>query len=136
MMANPVTVRVDVTKLNQIIANLPGAADKTVSQIAFAVQGDAQASFGSGPDGQTYVHGNVTHIASSPDFPPNTDTSNLVNSAYTQQQRPGTWEVGFKADYADDLEFGTPHIAPRPFLYPAVVRAAKTFAQKFGVLFK
>lgn len=135
-MANPVTVRVDATKLNQIIASLPSASDKLIGQIAFGIQGDAQQSFGSGPDGQTYKRGKITHVASSPNFPPNTDTGNLINSAFTRQVKQGTWMTGFMADYAAGLEFGTPHIAPRPFLYPAVFRAAKDFAKRFGVLFK
>lgn len=135
-MANPIGVRLDKTKLDRITRDLPGGADKLIGQITHEIQGDAQQSFGSGPDGQSYTKGNITHVASSPGYPPNTDTGNLINSAFTKQVRRGMWQTGFMAVYAAMLEFGTPHIAPRPFLYPAVEKAKAAFNKKFGVLFK
>lgn len=60
------------------------------------------------------------HQASAPGEPPAVDTGNLINSGYAMQKRLGLWEVGFTAEYAAPLEYGTARIAPRPFLRPAL----------------
>lgn len=73
------------------------------------------------------VTGYRTHRASAPGEAPATDTGNLVNSGYAKRARRGLWHVGFHAEYARPLEFGTPKILPRPFLRPAVERFRQAF---------
>ena len=60
---------------------------------------------------------------------PATDTGNLVNSAYTEKLGQADYETGFTAEYAAHLEFGAPnaHIAPRPYLRPAVEALRQAF---------
>lgn len=62
----------------------------------------------------------VTHIASAPGEAPAVDTGALRASGYVKPVQPGTWEVGFTGENSEPLEYGTPHIEPRPYLRPAV----------------
>jgi len=51
----------------------------------------------------------------------------LAGSAYTKPLGQADYETGFTAEYAAPLEFGTPTIAPRPFLRPAVEAVKERF---------
>jgi hypothetical protein len=66
--------------------------------------------------------GYTFHRASAPGEAPATDTGLLATSGYTEKKGTADHEVGFTAEYAQKLEFGTPggKIAPRPFLRPAI----------------
>ncbi len=135
-MPQPITVHLDKAKLDRIAHDLPTAVDKVVGQIAFNVQGDAQASFGSGPAGITYKRGNISHTASAPPGPPAVDTGALRDSIVTEHIKQGEWHVQDGVEYGAFLEYGTPHMAARPWLYPAVFRAAQLFNKMFGKAFK
>lgn len=58
------------------------------------------------------------HTASLPGFPPNTDKGDLVRSIQFNVDGK-TASVGTNLRYGAWLEFGTRHIAPRPWLMPA-----------------
>lgn len=73
------------------------------------------------------IVGYKIHRASAPGEAPATDTGNLVNSGYAKRARRALWHVGYTAEYARPLEFGTPRILPRPFLRPAVDRFRQAF---------
>ena len=60
------------------------------------------------------------HIASAPGQPPNTDTGRLVSSLNVTRSGSTTAEVLANVEYAAYLEFGTRHMAARPFMTPAV----------------
>lgn len=67
------------------------------------------------------------HVASAPGRPPATDTGRLANDIRSdvrvdEQGVVGT--VGVSVDYGDDLELGTRHMEPRPFLRPSLRAAA------------
>ena len=58
-------------------------------------------------------------IVSNPGESPNSDTGHLVNMTGTQSDRVNQAEAFSSASYAEDLEFGTPKMAPRPAMAPA-----------------
>lgn len=58
-------------------------------------------------------------IVSNPGESPNSDTGHLVNMTGTQSERVNQAEAFSSASYADDLEFGTHKMAPRPAMGPA-----------------
>lgn len=60
------------------------------------------------------------HQASAPGEPPASDTGHLVTNSGIERVQTGLYKVWFGAEYAEALEFGTPTIAERPFLRPAV----------------
>jgi len=65
--------------------------------------------------------GTVTHTASRPGDPPNTDTGKLVQSIQVEV-RSGDVYVGTGLSYAPHLEFGTKNMQARPWLFPALER--------------
>lgn len=63
------------------------------------------------------------HQASAPGQPPATDTGRLLNSIYHVIEGVGSdlvAKIGSTVDYAEYLELGTRHMAPRPFERPAL----------------
>ena len=58
-------------------------------------------------------------VAAGPGEAPNSDTGYLVNMTGTQSDRVNQAEAFSSASYADDLEFGTHKMAPRPAMGPA-----------------
>lgn len=80
--------------------------------------------------GTTYQRGTVSHTASLPNNPPNTDTGNLVKNITKTQIEKG-YETGSRKDapYGLWLEFGTRKISPRPWLTPAYNRTIEKLKQ-------
>ena len=70
-----------------------------------------------------------THTASRPGDAPNTDTGQLVKAITVVIKSDfvyvGVGRGGVR-DYASWLEFGTKHMAPRPFMEPALLGRQKT----------
>ena len=56
---------------------------------------------------------------SAPGQPPNSDTGDLVNSTGVSSERVNQAEAFVSAGHAEELEFGTHKMAPRPALRPA-----------------
>lgn len=102
-----VSVSVDTTKLNEIIAKLPGNRDKIVRAAAFHILGNAipRAPYKTG-----FLRG-----------------SGRVNEDYASS---GFVNVEFTAEYAAYVEFGTYKMAARPFLKPAVEAEEKLLTQR------
>ena len=73
--------------------------------------------------------------ASRPGDPPNNDTGTLARSGRVDPQTNGA-DVVFGVGYAVHLEFGTRHIAPRPFLAPALAKESGTTAQEAGEILR
>jgi HK97 gp10 family phage protein len=63
------------------------------------------------------------HRASAPGEPPAPDTGTLKRSAFIESAGPNTVRVGVATEYAIPLEYGTPRMAPRPFMRPALDKA-------------
>jgi hypothetical protein len=66
--------------------------------------------------------GNVygTHVASQPGEPPAIESGNLVESAAIAMESPTVGSITYTSDHAAAMEYGTVHIAPRPFLTPGI----------------
>lgn len=76
---------------------------------------------------------------SSPGNPPAVVTGQLSDSGMIEDLSTGTksiYRVYFKAKHARFMEYGTPTVAPRPFLYPAAKRNGKKFRQRLKVVMK
>ena len=69
--------------------------------------------------GHTYTYKSRTHVASAPGEAPAVDTGNLKNSLRVLEVTDERASFGTSADYAAYLEFGTRHMAARPYLRPA-----------------
>jgi len=111
-------------KLAAVVKDQNAALDVALIEAGFRIQREAKKSIQAHRSrGREYQHGNVTHVASKPGFPPNTDTGLLVNSVYVDAKEKGaqvkTVIVGTDLKYGKWLEFGTTRMAARPWLFPA-----------------
>lgn len=66
--------------------------------------------------------GNVygSHIASQPGEPPAIDSGDLIGSVEIAMESPTVGSITYTSDHAEAMEFGTVHVAPRPFLTPGI----------------
>ena len=108
-----ISVSVDTTKLDSIIAKLPGNRDKIVKAVAFEVLREAQQK-----------------------APVDTGALKANADVNTKYAGDGIMSVEFYQEYAPYVELGTYKMAARPFLTPAVENAAKKLADMFKGLFK
>lgn len=69
--------------------------------------------------GKSYKRGKKTHVASSPGEAPASDSSNLITSIMPIPIDDLRGEINL-AVHGLFLEFGTEHIAPRPFIVPSL----------------
>jgi hypothetical protein len=129
-MPNETEIVLEYTHFGEIGASMAREIDEVCESTALDIQARAQMAIMNPPkSGRIYRRGNVAHQASAPGEAPATDTGNLVNSAYTKKLGQADYETGFTAEYAAHLEFGAPnaHIAPRPYLRPAVEAVRDAF---------
>lgn len=71
--------------------------------------------------GRIYRRRGVEHQASAPGEAPASDTGRLVQSAHTEYEPADlSGEAIWSRDYAEELEFGTSKMAPRPYARPAL----------------
>ena len=121
-------------ELNATLAKLPmefeHEAAKLVNSTANGIRNNAvrmiQRPSASGVTYEKYSP-KRTHTASAAGEPPNTDTGRLIGSIRVQQAGRATAEVIAGVDYARHLEFGTRHMAARPFMTPAVEQERSKF---------
>ena len=147
---------IELNKFPILAAEIAGRADTVCERTAQAVEANAKLLIQNPPKtGRIYELGerNVTfltgggakgkvrvvsftvnkgkasrqHQASAPGEAPATDTGNLVNTGYSERKGTADWEVGFSAEYAAPLEYGTPTILPRPYLRPSVEKHRQGF---------
>lgn len=121
-MAESVSVKLDMRKLEAYARRLDTNADNAVGKMAFAVQADAQSSFGISP--------------SQPGEPPGVDTGALRASVHTVHVSRLVWRVSDGVLYGAFLEFGTPVMGARPWLRPALLRLRGKAPVYFRELFK
>ncbi len=129
-MANSVRLVVEFNNFDMLATQTIQRIDDVCGTTAMQVQGYSQMLIQAGPKtGRIYKRGNVQHQASAPGEAPATDTGNLVNSGYARRQQRCLWWVGFTAEYATALEYGTPKMLPRPYLRPAIEHYREAFHQ-------
>lgn len=110
-----------------VTANLERRASELVRATALQIEAAAKISMTGPKSGREYRRGKKTHQASGPGEAPAVDTGNLMNSIQTTVESPMRAVVSVNAEYGVWLEFGTVHIAPRPFLGPAFEQAKPIF---------
>lgn len=106
--------------------------DRTLAAGALLTETEAKRSIQAHESkGNQYKRGTVTHTASTPGNPPNSDTGNLVNNI-TVEKINGGYDVGSRrgAPYGLWLEFGTASVQARPWLAPAYAMAIDRTIQK------
>lgn len=110
-------IEVDVSKLKALQDALPERIDQLLGhELAIPCEVEAKRSMEGIKSGIAYG----THIASAPGEAPAIDTGLLRASIQAKRiTYAQTWVVNAGTDYAEGLEFGTPRIAPRPFMLPA-----------------
>lgn len=97
---------------------------------AILIANDAKRAIARGPKtGKTYLRHGVEHQASAPGEAPATDTGALIGSIVADAEIVSATEVvGYveaRSEQAAHLEWGTRHMAARPWLTPAIERNAK-----------
>lgn len=131
------TVRINKRKLEQLARETPIMANRMLRAMATEIVGDIVVSFGTSPDGETYQRGSVTHVASSPGFPPNVDTGALRASIRWTEDTPLRLFIHDGVIYGKWLETGTDRMAPRPFFTPVIIewqqRKFAAYARQFGL---
>jgi hypothetical protein len=116
-------VRLDTTGMDRILRETPGKLRRFLDQEAENVVNDIKLSFGTSP--------------SAPGDPPGVDTGALRASITWVAQGKFTRMIHDGMEYGTYMEFGTEHIAPRPWLGPAMERVRRTIhvhARAFGLV--
>ena len=126
--------------LDILINNSPQHLDQWIRAVGQEMVGDVKLSFGTGPAGESYTHRSVTHVASSPGYPPNVDTGALRASLRVDKVGELSYRLQDGVLYGYHLEVGTPRMKKRPFILPVVEkwRKDKLFdhAIQFGLVVK
>ncbi len=97
--------------------------EQHINGTAQAVRTNAVRSIQRGPaTGETYekYKPRRTHTASAPGEAPQTDTGRLASSVSVRESGNLAAYVFTPLEYGKHLEFGTRHIAARPWLFPAM----------------
>lgn len=119
------------SNINQLTIQMRRKAEKLVKDTAFNIQSRMRDSMAEPKSGTRRGR----HVASAPGESPAVDTSFLTNSI--QFESAGLQAVvGTNADYAEVLEFGGVHIAPRPFFDPAFENEKPVFERALRELVK
>ena len=123
----PVTVEVDTTRLNQILARLPGNLEQNIRAVAFAIEAKAKvrAPFETGA-----LRSSIYTRTSKGTFSNGKPTAGLpeVSGNPPREELPrvkaGEAVVGPSVEYGIYQELGTGRMAARPYLGPAVNSSA------------
>ena len=119
----PVTVKSNLPKISRDMVDFLDAA---IRREGFSIERDMKSSMKGQGTGVIYVRQGRTHQASAPGQPPARDYGYLANSIHTlAEAQPHTVYVLIDDEVAVYLEHGTVHMAPRPFVAPAVEKSRK-----------
>jgi hypothetical protein len=131
-------VRLNKTKLEQIIRTNPARLEAFLRAVATEMTSDIVLSFGSSPPGRTYRRRGTAHVASRAGYPPNVDTGTLRASMRWKPMGKLTIHIVDGVEYGIHLEQGTERIEARPFVAPVFFawrrRRLAAFAREWGLL--
>lgn len=105
--------------LNEVGVRVRSSADDTIDEVADLLIEQMRESMGEGKSGRIYHLPSGPHQASAPGETPAILTGELSNSPEAHKRGWGAIEVIADAFHAAFLEYGTVHMAPRPFMKPA-----------------
>ena len=125
-----VVARLTHNRFPEIAAKLPREAAKITEKTALRIEETAKTSMAGPKSGRMYG----AHQASAPGESPAIDTSNLANSIGTEAMGGASHMVYAGTEYALSLEFGSPRVAPRPFLGPAASQEEPEFLRDMADL--
>lgn len=116
-------------RIPELQKRFPEVVQAIVDKTAFDLVALALGSMRGPKHGLLYPRGKKMHRASAPGEAPAMDTGNLANSF--EVEHPDSCEaiVSVHGEYAQYLEFGTEHMAPRPFLTPAANKVRGKFLE-------
>lgn len=120
MAASAGGVRVDKTKLTNLIRQSPQKAVNFIDALAFDGEGYAKRSMGSS--------------VSAPGEPPGVDTGALRSSIHVEMVSKYKRQIVAGTDYAAHLEFGTSTMAARPFFAPMVFYLQRNVSRFWGMI--
>jgi Bacteriophage HK97-gp10, putative tail-component len=128
-----ISFRIDgLDKIQNATRQVQVEVEKEIRKALFAsakrVEGEAKRSIAAGgKSGRVYKRGNVSHQASAPGEAPATDTGRLINSInpYQADTKLESTVIAGRGTvkYASWLEYGTKHIAARPFMFPSLEKS-------------
>ena len=112
-----VTIKLDTSVLDRMIAQVPGNADRVVAEAALTIEAKAKEQVRAWPKAKMYVR-----------------TGALMNSIQAEKIRNGLWEVHDGVEYGVYWELGHKNIflrryVRRPFMSPAIAYVAAKFQQ-------
>ena len=125
-----IAARLTHNRFPEIAAKLPREAAKITEKTALRIEETAKTSMAGPKSGRMYG----AHQASAPGESPAIDTSNLANSIGTEAMGGASHMVYAGTEYALSLEFGSPRVAPRPFLGPAASQEEPEFLREMADL--
>jgi hypothetical protein len=116
-----------IPKLGNLVPHLAG---KAVAKALADIEANAKTAMSGSKGGPTYKRpGGKTHRASAPGEAPAIDEGDLAGSFHAKMTGPTEGELHVTSDHAAHMEFGTEHIAPRPFLKPSADKVKPTFVE-------
>jgi len=121
-----ISIELDVSGIDRLLATIPGKADDVLDVAAHRIERRAKASM---------KGGGSPHQPSKPGEPPHRDTSALVNSIHVEARAPLSRDIMDGVDYGIHQEFGTSRMAARPWLSPAVEAEREYLVEAWGQLF-
>lgn len=130
-MADP--LRFDVEISPEATRQMAGQASMVIRAMASGIVTEMRRLMSLPKSGRAYRRGRTSiHIASAPGQAPAVDTGTLTNSIDFQMQGELQAVVSVNAEYAAYLEYGTRHMAPRPFATPAIDKVRDQFSGILG----
>lgn len=115
-------IREVTVRINKLTPEIQAKIGKALQVCGLVIQNKARELVLKGPKtGRVYNRNGRVHVASAPGEPPASDTGTLVRSILMDVDLQAlTLKVAAGTMYAKYLEYGTRHMAPRPFMSTAL----------------
>lgn len=125
-----VVTTITSNRLPALSRQMGAEVDWIVRAAALRIEASSKASMALPHSGQMYG----AHRASAPGEAPAIDTGALVNSIQTEMDGQAQAVVYSNMEHAVYMEYGTVHIAPRPFFVPAAEAERAQFVHDMAQL--